>query len=648
VTLLHLHTLRRTSLAALLVLGLLWVAAGPAAAAEGSIDHVQNVRGSVQVLYSLPQSSNGTPDLGSVSVTLDGSPLQAKAVPASNGDSRIRRTTVLAIDVSKSMGAGGKFAEAKQAANAFLSSIPADVYVGVVTFAGSVRVAQQPSLDRSASRRVIGRLRLSLGTHLYDGVSRAVDVTGRTGQRSVLVLSDGRDTSRTPLAGVTKKLSTTKTKVDVVALAQGSKDRRLIQPLSDAGGGSVISAADPKQLSKVFSTEARILADQLLVTVTPPSSTTVREGTLAVAVSADGQTYTDSAFVAIPRTKAATPAPRHPATVLTPAPTGSTVSANVMLGGLTAIGIGCVVLVLAILGGMGKNELSLEKRIAAYTGKGTGQRVSTPAPQGVAAQAVDIAAKALASNRGFEARLASRLDVAGMSLKPAEWLLLHAGIAVGTAIFLMLLTGGVGLLVVLGLVGGVLLPWFYLGMKRSRRLKAFNAQLPATLQLMAGSLQAGLSLAQGMDTIVREGADPIAGEFRRALVETRLGVQVEDALDSIAERMTSDDFRWTVMAVRIQREVGGNLAELMLNVAATMREREYLRRQVKSLSAEGRFSAYILLVMPPGVLMYEATTNRHYLSPLISTPIGWLMLSVMGVMMGLGAFMMSRMIKLEV
>jgi tight adherence protein B len=165
---------------------------------------------------------------------------------------------------------------------------------------------------------------------------------------------------------------------------------------------------------------------------------------------------------------------------------------------------------------------------------------------------------------------------------------------------------------------------------------------------MAGSLQAGLSLAQGMDTIVREGADPIAGEFRRALVETRLGVQVEDALDSIAERMTSDDFRWTVMAVRIQREVGGNLAELMLNVAATMREREYLRRQVKSLSAEGRFSAYILLVMPPGVLMYEATTNRHYLSPLISTPMGWLMLGVMGVMMGLGAFMMSRMIKLEV
>jgi tight adherence protein B len=119
-------------------------------------------------------------------------------------------------------------------------------------------------------------------------------------------------------------------------------------------------------------------------------------------------------------------------------------------------------------------------------------------------------------------------------------------------------------------------------------------------------------------------------------------------LDSIAERMQSDDFRWTVMAIRIQREVGGNLAELMLNVAGTMREREYLRRQVKSLSAEGKFSAYILLAMPPLVLLYEITTNRGYVEPLFSTAIGWVMLGAMVVMMGGGAFTMKRMIKLEV
>lgn len=200
----------------------------------------------------------------------------------------------------------------------------------------------------------------------------------------------------------------------------------------------------------------------------------------------------------------------------------------------------------------------------------------------------------------------------------------------------------------IALLLGIVLPWFYLGRKQSKRLKAFTTQLAPTMQLMAGSLQAGLSLPQGMDTIVREGAEPMATEFRRALVETRLGVPIEDALDSVAERMTSADFRWTVMAIRIQRDVGGNLAELLLNVAATLRERDYLRRQVKSLSAEGRFSAYILLSMPPLVLLYEAVTNGDYLHPLITQPIGWAMLAAMTTLMSLGAFMMNRMIKLEV
>jgi tight adherence protein B len=297
---------------------------------------------------------------------------------------------------------------------------------------------------------------------------------------------------------------------------------------------------------------------------------------------------------------------------------------------------------------MGKDTMSLEDRIAVYTGKGGPQRSAVVAPQGAKEQFLGIANRALASNKGFEMRLGARLDAAGMSLNPAEWLLVHAGIALGVTAAVFTLTGGDLLMSAVALAVGIVVPWVYLGRKRNRRLKAFNAQLPATLQLMAGSLQAGLSLAQGMDTIVREGADPVAGEFRRALVETRLGVQVEEALESVAHRMGSDDFRWTVMAVRIQRDVGGNLAQLMMTVAATMREREYLRRQVKSLSAEGKFSAYILLSMPPLVLLYEAMTNRNYLDPLISTPLGFAMLGGMALLMGLGAFMMSRIIKLEV
>ena len=261
---------------------------------------------------------------------------------------------------------------------------------------------------------------------------------------------------------------------------------------------------------------------------------------------------------------------------------------------------------------------------------------------------MDIANKALMSNQGFEAKLGDRLEGAGFSLKPAEWVLVHGGFAMGAAAVVFAFTGGSIVMGVIGLAAGAFLPWVFLGFKRSRRMKAFNGQLAGCLQLMAGSLKAGLSLAQSLDGIVREGQEPLAGEFRRALVETRLGVPIEDALESIGGRMESADFEWTVMAIKIQREVGGNLAELLLNVAGTLRERDYLRRQVKALSAEGRFSAYILLALPPCIILYMASTNPTYLKPLTHSPLGYLMIGVMVFLMMLGSFTMKKIIKVEV
>ena len=119
-------------------------------------------------------------------------------------------------------------------------------------------------------------------------------------------------------------------------------------------------------------------------------------------------------------------------------------------------------------------------------------------------------------------------------------------------------------------------------------------------------------MPQAVDTVVREGNEPMAGELRRALVEQRLGVNIEDALDGVAQRMGSEDFGWVVMAIRIQREVGGNLAEILHTVSETLREREFLRRQVKTLSAEGRLSAWILGALPVGMFLYMLVANRDY------------------------------------
>jgi tight adherence protein B len=155
-------------------------------------------------------------------------------------------------------------------------------------------------------------------------------------------------------------------------------------------------------------------------------------------------------------------------------------------------------------------------------------------------------------------------------------------------------------------------------------------------------------LAQSLDTVVREGSEPVAGELRRVLMEARLGVTLEDAMDSVAERMESEDFHWVVMAIRIQREVGGNLSELLLNVAATLREREFLRRQVKSLSAEGRLSAWIVGGLPVVFVGYLSLVNPGYLAPMFGTPLGWLMSGTACVMMVVGVFWLSKMVKVEV
>jgi tight adherence protein B len=336
-----------------------------------------------------------------------------------------------------------------------------------------------------------------------------------------------------------------------------------------------------------------------------------------------------------------------------PLAASETSSSWVMYAGIGALGLG--LLVLLVLAIPRQRSLSTEERVAQYAAR---------AAQGLPAQgaisplappdespfegAKTAAAAMLKRNRGLETKIALRLDGAGSKWRPAEWLLFHTGIFLLSSIIGLMLGGGnlvIGLIfMALGGIG----PWFYLGFRRRRRKKAFERALPDTLQLMSGSLAAGLSLAQSVDTIVRDGTEPIAGEFRKVLVETRLGLSLETALQGVADRFQSKDFDWVVMAINIQRQVGGNLAELLNTVAATMREREYMRRQVAALAAEGKLSAMVLGGLPPAFLLYLLLANRTYVMVLFTRPMGLAMLAGGAVILSVGIFWMSRVVKVEV
>jgi tight adherence protein B len=227
-------------------------------------------------------------------------------------------------------------------------------------------------------------------------------------------------------------------------------------------------------------------------------------------------------------------------------------------------------------------------------------------------------------------------------------MIIHLGIAIVAGLVMALLTGFSILPTLLGLVLGLILPFMYLSLKESRRKAAFAAILPETLQLLSGSLAAGYSLPQAVDTVVRESSGPIAVELNKAIVEARLGVPIEDALDTVARRMDSVDFEWVVMAIRIQREVGGNLAEVLNNVAATMRERERLRRQVDVLSAEGRLSAVILGALPLLFVVYLILVRPEYIGVLVTNPLGIAMIVVGVILLIAGGFWLRKVVTVEV
>jgi len=252
-----------------------------------------------------------------------------------------------------------------------------------------------------------------------------------------------------------------------------------------------------------------------------------------------------------------------------------------------------------------------------------------------------------AESRGFSERLDAQLEAAGVSLRSGEFVVASVGAAlVGGVLGAALLQALVLALVVA--VACAFLPTVLLRSALGKRADKLREQLPDVLTILASSLRAGHSFLQSLDTVAKEIAHPAAGEFLRVVAEVRLGRPVEDALEALADRVGSPDFKWAVLAVNIQREVGGNLAEILDNVADTLRERAMLRRQIKVLTAEGRLSAWVLALLPFGIGLYMAATNPAYIGLLVTTKVGWVMLITAGVLMVLGVLWMRKIVDIDV
>jgi tight adherence protein B len=248
---------------------------------------------------------------------------------------------------------------------------------------------------------------------------------------------------------------------------------------------------------------------------------------------------------------------------------------------------------------------------------------------------------------GFSARLDEKLDRAGMPIMAGEFVALTVVAAlVGGVVAAIFLLNVIFVLLIAAVSG--LIPYYMLRRAEKKRKRALIEQLADTMAILASSLRAGYSFLQALDTVSKEIGEPSATEFQRVVAEIRLGRPIDEALTAMAIRVQSDDLKWAVIAINVQRQVGGNLAEVLDIVANTVRERAYIRRQVQVLSAEGRLSVVILSGIPFFLFLYISIVNPEYISPLFTTTPGLILLVGGGFFLGLGIHIMTRIIKIDV
>lgn len=286
--------------------------------------------------------------------------------------------------------------------------------------------------------------------------------------------------------------------------------------------------------------------------------------------------------------------------------------------------------------GIGNREIALSRR-----------RPGVEKEEALLARAANSAVTFIDKKIGRKASFGSTdsLEQAGLRLRQADFILLVgcAGVVTGLT---GLLLGGLGL----GLLFLLLAPlaaMVVLKVLTARRRGKFADQLGDTLQMLSGGLRAGHSLLRSVDAVAADAEAPTSEEFARLINETRLGRDLKDSMVDAGRRLNSEDFDWVAQAIGIHREVGGDLAEVLDQVGATIRERAEIKGQVKALSAEGKMSAYVLIGLPIGMFLFLNATSPAYIGTLYTSVLGWGMLCAAVVMMGLGSWWLSRVVKIK-
>ena len=555
-------------------------------------------------------------------------------------DTGIKVNTILVIDNSEDSGTFA-FKDIKSAAVTFLNNLQPGESVGVVSLGGTAQIQYNLGKNGAIAAQIVNDLQPVGATEAWSGFSLAADMVASesTAVNNVIALVASQDSgTNASLASALSRSLSNRVAVNVIALRSGRVSDAQVSDLSRLAqetGGLMQATTQPGLVPPLFAAASNAVHGLYAVGVIGDPLAT--GGNLQMLVN--GQQL-EVGFIAGSVTRGANLAPFKESKPVLPflqTSKGKLLSLVMMFAavalGVWAIGTSVV-----------REDTGLNSALSPYVDDVEGEAIGKHSA--IFQRAVDITG-GIAERRGFLTNAENKLDQASMPLRAAEALTLYAGF-VGVMFVLSALYFRSPIPVLIFTAIGALLPTAYVNFKISRRKKKFMNQLPDTLNLLAGTLKAGYSFMQGVEAVSQEVEDPMGVELRRVVSEAQLGRPVEDALESAAERMESEDFAWAVMAVKIQREVGGNLAELLLTVAETMTARSRLKGEIKALTAEGRMSAIILGILPPGVGAVMYVLNKSYMIVLFQESIGIAMLVAAVVSMIAGFAWMLKIINFKI
>ncbi len=588
------------------------------------------------LVLSLPPGVVIDPD--DVAVSENGEPVHGLSVKSVGSSAESDFGTVLAIDTSNSM-RGEPIERALEAARAFASHRRTSQELGIVTFDRRPRTALVPTTDDDAIEAALAEPpTLAKQTHMRDGVMAALGALHEADVQagSVVVLSDGADTgSRTAMSEVTEAAEARGVRVFTIGLESPRFNETELVRLAEAAGGEYTVAPSASELESIYDELGARLAREYLL-----SYSSVAGPKHDVLVEANVAGVPGQATLSYRSPKIAAP-PQPP---VSPEASGFWASATAMI----LVGFGSAFLICFAAAWImidRRRPPSAEERIAAFVTMGQAEAETErveDANRDTLYERLDTGLR----GRAWWRRFAIDVEIAGIRQKPAQIAVLTAAMTVLTMWLFATISGATWPAVLAAIVPIGVRKFVSYRAARSRRL--FGEQLADNLQVIASAMRAGQSFAGALAVAVQDAPQPAKREFERVVSDERLGVPLEESLGTVVERMENRDLHQVALVAALQREAGGNSAEVLDRVADTIRERVALRRLISTLTAQGRLSRWVVSLVPLGLVMYLILVRPTYLDPLLKTTPGNILLGLAITMGVSGSLIIKRIVEIKV